>query len=147
MPERVVGQHHQSLRLDGTMSSEQHATTEMVLLDPRNTVIGRLRFRTCDDCRTGLILDVWILDTWHRHGLGRELVYALLAHRPGFGWSTTRQTRPGQPFFTAMTEETSVPFPQRGPLCVHLTVRFTRAWRHLISRCRPASADGTTHLP
>ncbi|WP_399185507.1 GNAT family N-acetyltransferase [Streptomyces sp. TLI_185] len=118
-----------------------------MLLDARKAVIGRLRFRTCNDCRTGRILSVWVHDTWQRQGLGRELVNALLARRPGFRWSTTGQTPLGRSFFSAMAEETSVSFPQSGALCTHLAGRFTRAWRRLVSRWRPASADTTIHLP
>lgn len=138
--ERLDAQDHESLRLDGIMSPDQHTATEIVLLDAQNAVIGRVRFRVCNECRTGRILDVWVLDTWQRQGLGRELVHSLLAYRPGLRWSTTRQTPQGQPFFSAMTKETAVPFPPGGALCVHLAGRFTRAWRRLISRYRPASS-------
>ncbi|WP_373283457.1 GNAT family N-acetyltransferase [Streptomyces prunicolor] len=104
----------------------------MVLLDRRDAVVGRLRFRACRECGTGWILDVWIHDEWQRRGLGRELVHSLLALFPGFRWSTTLQTRPGRPFFTAMAEETSAPFPRGGPLCAHLSGPLTRAWRRAL---------------
>ncbi|MGW3121537.1 GNAT family N-acetyltransferase [Streptomyces sp. NPDC001107] len=131
--ERLDDQNHESLQLGGVRSPDRHAATEIVLVDARNAVIGRVRFRICNDCRTGRILDVWVLDTWQRQGLGRELVNTLLAHCTGLGWSTTRQTPEGRLFFSAMTQETSIHFPQCGALCVHLTGRFTRVWRRLIS--------------
>ncbi|MFF4021169.1 GNAT family N-acetyltransferase [Streptomyces sp. NPDC001843] len=124
---------------------DQHSTTEMVFLDSQHTVVGRLRFRMCGACHTGLILDVWISDDWQRQGLGRELVQTLVAHHSGVRWSTTRQTPQGRPFFSAMAEETSVPFPQRGALCVHLAGRLTRAWRRLTSRRSLPSAGTATH--
>jgi hypothetical protein len=114
-------------------SSDQRTTTEILLLDGRNTIIGRLRYRTCRRCRTGRILDVWVLDAWQRQGLGSDLVRVLLTRCPGVRWTTTVQTRTGRLFFTAMTEETSVSFPQREPPCAHLAGRFIRGWRRAIS--------------
>ncbi|MFD8386222.1 SLC13 family permease [Streptomyces sp. NPDC059679] len=67
----------------GTDSSDAQTTTEIVLLDRRNTVIGRLRFRVCRECRTGRILEIWVLDTWQRQGLGRDLVHSLLVRDVG----------------------------------------------------------------
>ncbi|OMI35452.1 GNAT family N-acetyltransferase [Streptomyces sparsogenes] len=131
----------------GTGSADARTTAEIVLLDRRKTVIGRLRFRVCRACRTGRILEIWVLDTWQRQGLGRDLIHSLLVHLPGLRWSTTPQTRLGRAFFIAMAEETSVPFPPLGPLCTHLEGRFTRVWRGVMSRWRPASADSETRLP
>lgn len=143
--ERIGASYQESLRLDRIVSPDQHSTAEMVLVDSRHAEIGRLRFRMCDACRTGLILDVWILDGWQRQGLGRELVHTLVAYHSGVRWSTTRQTLHGRPFFSAMTEETLVPFPRCGALCAHLEGRFTRAWRRLTSRRRSPSADTATY--
>ncbi|MHB9858515.1 GNAT family N-acetyltransferase [Streptomyces sp. YIM S03343] len=145
MSERFDSRRHQSPPLLGTLYADQRAAAEMVLLDPQSTVIGRLRFRTCNSCRTGLILDIWIHETFQRQGLARELVHDLLAHRHGFRWTTTRQTTLGQHFFRAMTQETSVSFSHGGPLCVHVAGPFARMWRRLISRCGLASADSTTY--
>ncbi|MHC3468940.1 GNAT family N-acetyltransferase [Streptomyces sp. 7R007] len=103
-------------------------TTEIVLRDLRGTVVGHLRFRACEACRTGRIMDVWIRDSRQRQGLGRGLVHTLLGRYPGHRWSTTLQTGAGRSFFSALTDETSVPFPQGGPLCEHLAGRLTRAW-------------------
>ena len=118
-------------RIDAT-HKDQQSTTEVVLLDSRHTVIGRLRFRLCGACHKGLILDVWVVDEWRGQGLGRELVHTLVVRHSGVQWSTTRQTRQGRPFFSAMAQETEIPFPQSKALCVHLEGRFTRAWRRLV---------------
>jgi N-acetylglutamate synthase-like GNAT family acetyltransferase len=50
------------------------ALAEIVVRDRCDSVIGRLRFRACQKCRTGRILNIWIRDTWQRQGLGRELL-------------------------------------------------------------------------
>ncbi|WP_324787965.1 N-acetyltransferase [Streptomyces sp. H51] len=104
-----------------------------MLRDRCGAELGRLRFRACGACRAGRILDVRVVDDRRREGLGRELLLALLKRCPDHRWTTTLQTGAGRRFFTAMTEETSVPFPRGGPLCEHLTGRLTgrltRAWR------------------
>ncbi|MBC9724395.1 GNAT family N-acetyltransferase [Streptomyces sp. TRM68367] len=100
--------------------SDRSRPAEIVLLDSRDEVVGRLRYRVCADCRTGRILDVWISDPWQREGLGREALHTLLSIHPGRRWSTTLQSAPGRAFFTAMAEETDTDFPAAGPLCPHL---------------------------
>lgn len=131
-----VGGPDGSVRLSYGATSASGSPTELVLLDPCNRVIGRLRFRACRTCRTGRILDIWICDTWQRQGMGQELVCSLVAHRPGYRWSTTLQSRPGRAFFLAMTRETAVALPQGGPLCPHLMGWFRRTWRRLLdTRC------------
>ncbi|MEV0634727.1 GNAT family N-acetyltransferase [Streptomyces sp. NPDC050619] len=124
--------------MNGITASGRDSATELVLLEGPDTLIGRLRFRTCVACRTGRILDVWVLETWQRQGLGRELVHGLLARFPDHRWSTTSQTREGRAFFAAMTRETSIPFPHRGPLCTHLSGRMARAWHALAVTGRSA---------
>lgn len=132
----------QTRHRDGAGFADPYVPAEMVLSDRRNAVIGRLRFRICLECRTGRILDVWILDAWQRQGLGAELVRCLLTCRPGLQWSTTLQTRQGRAFFAAMAEETSVCFPHGKPLCVHLTGRIARGWRRTVDRLHAAFPGG-----
>ena len=123
-------------RAERTHPPKRRVTNEIVLTDDRGTVVGKLRFQSCPECRTGRIRDVWIMDTWQRQGLGRGCIEDLLTRFPDLRWTTTLQTRAGQAFFTAMTEETSVPFPAGGPLCVHLTGTMTYLWRRATSRWR-----------
>lgn len=130
-----VGGPDESLRLSYGATSASGGPTELVLLDPCNRVIGRLRFRACQTCRTGRILDIWICDTWQRQGMGQELVCSLVAHRPGYRWSTTLQSGAGRAFFLAMTRETAVALPQGGPMCSHLMGWFRRTWRRLLDTC------------
>ncbi|MFE7860146.1 GNAT family N-acetyltransferase [Streptomyces sp. NPDC057403] len=125
-------QHHPACRPDDVTIADRQMTTEMVFVDRNGTTIGRLRFRVCCACHAGRVLDIWVHDEWQRHGLGRELVQSLLLRFPGLSWNTTLQTRQGQLFFTAMAEDTSVPFPRGGPLCPHVAGRFTHAWRRAI---------------
>lgn len=125
----------QSVRPSYVAPHAPSGPTEFVLLGPCGRVIGRLRFRTCRTCRTGRILDLWICEAWQRQGLGRELVCSLFAHRPGYRWSTTLQSRPGRAFFTAMTRETTVSLPHSSPLCPHLMGWFRRTWRRLLHAC------------
>ncbi|WP_151483951.1 GNAT family N-acetyltransferase [Streptomyces albicerus] len=71
----VGAQNCPSVRLNSVASSVVPGTpAEIVLLDRCDSVIGRLRFRACQKCRTGRILNIWIRDTWQRQGLGRELL-------------------------------------------------------------------------
>ncbi|MGW2385565.1 GNAT family N-acetyltransferase [Streptomyces sp. NPDC001658] len=123
-----------SVRWNGLAASSARTSTEIVLLDPEDHLIGQLRFRACPECRTGQILDIRVCDAWQRQGLGRELVHSLLAHRLGYRWSTTLQTRDGRAFFLAMTEETAVALPHGGPLCGHLMGRIRRTWRGFLDR-------------
>lgn len=131
----IGGPNYEPVRLSYSATSASGGPTELVLLDRCNRVIGRLRFRACQTCRTGRILDIWICDTWQRQGMGQELVCSLLAHRPGYRWSTTLQSSAGRGFFLAMTRETTVPLPQGGPLCSHLMGWFRRTWRRLLDAC------------
>ncbi|MGW0747630.1 GNAT family N-acetyltransferase [Streptomyces sp. NPDC002817] len=108
--------------------------TEFVLLDQGGRLVGRLRFRVCQKCRTGRILDVWIQDSRQRQGLGRELIHSLLAQCPGYRWSTTLQTRDGRAFFSVMAQETTVALPHSGPLCRHLMGWLQRTRQHLLHR-------------
>ncbi|WP_307036100.1 GNAT family N-acetyltransferase [Streptomyces canus] len=122
---------------NGLAAPSARTPTGIVLLDPDNHLIGRLRFRACPACRTGRILDIWVCDAWQRQGLGRELVHSLLARRPGYRWSTTLQTRDGRAFFLAMTQETTVALPRDGPLCCHLMGSIRRTWRGLLDHWPP----------
>lgn len=130
-----IGGPHESVQLSYGPTAAPSGPTELVLLDPRNRVIGQLRFTACPACRTGRILDIWICDTWQRQGMGQELVCFLLAIHPGYRWSTTLQSGPGRAFFLAMTRETTVALPQGGPLCSHLMGWFRRTWRRLLHIC------------
>lgn len=129
-------QHHQHLRPDCLAVPAMGTPTEIVLLDQGDRLVGRLRFRVCQGCRTGRILDIWIRDDWQRQGLGREFVQSILAQHPGYRWSTTLQTRDGRVFFTAMTRETTVAWPHSGPLCGHLMGWFGRTRQRLLG-CWP----------
>ncbi|WKX06464.1 GNAT family N-acetyltransferase [Streptomyces sp. NL15-2K] len=111
--------------------------TEIVMLDPDGRVVGRLRFRACRTCRAGRILDIWVCEAWRHQGLGRELVHSLLAHRPGYLWTTTSQTPDGRAFFLTMARETAVVFPHGGALCRHLMGPFRRSWRYLLAHWSP----------
>ncbi len=120
--------------MNGLGTASPGTATEIVLLDPEEHVIGRLRFRACPTCRTGRILDVWVCDARQRQGLGRDLVHSVLARCPGFQWSTTAQTRDGRGFFETMARESAVPLPHGGPLCCHLMGGFRRTWHGLLDR-------------
>lgn len=121
-----------SVWLNGLAAPPAGNPTEIVLLDRDDHLVGRLRFRACQTCRTGRILDIWVRDSWQHQGLGRELVRSLLTHRAGFRWNTTSQTRDGRAFFLAMTHETTVALPHGGPLCTHLMGSIRRTWQGLL---------------
>ncbi|MEU1573431.1 GNAT family N-acetyltransferase [Streptomyces collinus] len=123
------------LRLSRVATVAPNGPVEFVLTGSCGRVIGRLRFRTCQKCRTGRILDLWICEAWQRQGLGRELVCLLMAHCRGYRWNTTLQSHPGRAFFTAMTQETSVSLRHGSPLCPHLMGRLRRTWRRLFRVC------------
>ncbi|WP_328687862.1 GNAT family N-acetyltransferase [Streptomyces phaeochromogenes] len=122
------------MRLTSVASLYPDTSAEIVLHDQGDSVIGRLRFRACQKCRTGRILDIWICDTWQRQGLGRELLHCMIARRPGYRWSTTLQSRQGRGFFKVMTRETTVALPHDGPLCPHLMGWFRRQKQRLLAR-------------
>ncbi|MFG2456567.1 GNAT family N-acetyltransferase [Streptomyces sp. NPDC048523] len=126
-----------SPRWNSLAASSAITPTEIVLRDRNDRLIGQLRFHACPACRTGRILDIWVCDAWQHQGLGRELVHCLLAHRPGYRWSTTLQTQAGRAFFLAMAQETTVAWPHAEPLCCHLTGSFRRIWRALLDRRPP----------
>ncbi|MCX4854934.1 GNAT family N-acetyltransferase [Streptomyces canus] len=123
--------------LNGLGTSAPDTPTEIVLLDPGERVIGRLRFRTCQICRTGQIAHIWVCDVWQRQGLGRELLHSLLACRPGYRWTTTTQTSNGRAFFFAMAEETTMAWPQGAPLCRHLLGPLRQIWKDLSAHWSP----------
>ncbi|MBD9701143.1 GNAT family N-acetyltransferase [Streptomyces caniscabiei] len=122
----------QPVRLTYASTAAPGGTAEFILHGPCGRVIGRLRFRACRACRTGRILDLWVCEMWQRQGLGRGLVCSLFAHRRGYRWTTTLQSRPGRAFFAAMTRETALSLPHGGPLCPHLMGWFRRTWRRLL---------------
>lgn len=127
----VDAPHGQPVRLRHLSPTAPSGPTELVLLGPCGRVIGRLRFRACQACHVGRILDLWICDEWQRQGLGRGLVYSLLLHRRGYRWNTTLQSRPGRAFFAAVTRETAVSLRRGRPLCPHLMSWSRRIWRRL----------------
>ncbi|MFJ4791078.1 GNAT family N-acetyltransferase [Streptomyces sp. NPDC088794] len=126
-----------SMWFNGLAAASARTPVEIVLLDPDDHLVGRLRFRACPACRTGRILDIWVCDAWQHQGLGRELVHSLLAYHPGYRWNTTLQTRDGRAFFLAMVQETTIALPHGGPLCCHLTGSFRRTWRTLLGHRTP----------
>lgn len=121
-----------SVRLKGLAAPAAAAAAEVALLDRGDRPIGRLRFRVCASCRTGRVLDIWTDDGWQHQGLGRQLAHSLLACHPDHRWSTTPQTREGRAFFEKMAEETGVPLPRGGPLCLHLMGPLRRGWRSVL---------------
>jgi GNAT superfamily N-acetyltransferase len=124
----AVVRHHRLVRLGGRDTDQGRAATEELhALDLRDSVVARLRVRVCARCRTGRILDIWVERAWQRQGVGRELVEALLLAHPGHRWTTTRQTVVGRVFFTAMHEETDVPFPPGLAPCPRLGGRLGQA--------------------
>ncbi|MGW3413124.1 GNAT family N-acetyltransferase [Streptomyces sp. NPDC000888] len=123
--------------LNGLAARPARTPTEIVLVDRDDHLIGRLRFRACQTCRAGRILDIWVCDSWRHQGLGRELVRSLLTHRPGYRWTTTLQTRDGRAFFLAMAQESTVILPHGSPLCCHLMGSIRRTRQGLLDRWSP----------
>ncbi len=120
-----------SLRLN-RVTVAPSSPAELVLTGPCGSVIGRLRFRVCRTCRAGRIMSLWICDTWQRQGLGRELVYFLLAQHRGYRWNTTPQSRLGRAFFAAVAQESAVSLRRGSPLCPHLMGWCRWTWRRLL---------------
>ncbi|KUJ67388.1 hypothetical protein ACZ90_28305 [Streptomyces albus subsp. albus] len=92
----------------------------ITLLDAKGHDVGRLDYQICHECRTGYIVQIAVAGHHQRQGLGRDAVHEALAHGPGYRWVTSRQSRDGRLFFTAMAEETGLPFSPDGEACPHI---------------------------
>jgi GNAT superfamily N-acetyltransferase len=128
---RAEGKHRRSVRRGGRWHrrllayrgvellpspSPEDAREECLLLVHIRKVVGRVTYRTCDECAEGVITDVVLDEPFRGCGLGTRALSHLRSQHPDVIWHTTLDNRLTRDLLRRMR----IPKAALGGNCAHL---------------------------
>ncbi|MEU0038361.1 GNAT family N-acetyltransferase [Streptomyces sp. NPDC006333] len=96
--------------------SPEDAREECLLLVHIRKVVGRVTYRTCDECAEGVITDVVLDEPFRDCGLGTRALSHLRSQHPDVNWHTTLDSRLTRDLLRRMRISTTA----AGGTCSHI---------------------------